>query len=109
MSAVTTTSDVRNPRVPPLEEGQVLSRDEFERRNHAMPKHIKAELIEGVVFIATPRRFKSQGGLAVRMIGWSGFYQAHTPGVDGAANVTVRLDPTNEPQPDSVLIIRPEY
>ena len=37
--------------IPPLENGDHLSRDEFERRYHAMPPGIKAELIEGVVYI----------------------------------------------------------
>lgn len=38
-----------NPKVtiPPLENGDKLTRTEFERRYHAMPDHKKAELIEG--------------------------------------------------------------
>ena len=35
--------------VPPLEDGQRLSREEFERRYDAMPGLRKAELINGVV------------------------------------------------------------
>jgi hypothetical protein len=35
--------------IPPLEPGDRLSRDEFERRYEAMPRGIKAELLEGVV------------------------------------------------------------
>ena len=35
--------------LPPLEQGDHLSRDEFERRYFAMPDVNKAELIEGVV------------------------------------------------------------
>ena len=34
--------------VPPLENGDRLSRHEFERRYQAMPQVKKAELIEGV-------------------------------------------------------------
>ena len=37
--------------IPPLENGDRLSRAEFERRYDAMPALKKAELIEGVVFI----------------------------------------------------------
>jgi hypothetical protein len=40
------------PRIPPLETGDHLTRDEFERRYQAMPDVKKAELIEGVVYIA---------------------------------------------------------
>ena len=35
--------------IPPLENGDKLTRAEFERRYHAMPNLKKAELIEGVV------------------------------------------------------------
>ena len=34
--------------IPPLENGDLLSRAEFERRYTAMPKLKKAELIEGI-------------------------------------------------------------
>jgi hypothetical protein len=40
--------------IPPLEPGDRLSRDEFERRFAAMPKLKKAELIEGVVYMPSP-------------------------------------------------------
>jgi len=38
--------------VPPLENGDRLTRDEFHRRFKAMPENVKAELIEGVVFMS---------------------------------------------------------
>ena len=37
--------------VPPLQSGDRLTRAEFERRYEAMPENVKAELIEGVVYI----------------------------------------------------------
>jgi len=39
--------------IPPLESGDRLTRAEFERRSAAMPKFIKAELIEGGCATAT--------------------------------------------------------
>jgi hypothetical protein len=42
--------------VPPLVHGDKLTRPEFERRYHAMPPHVKAELIEGVVYTPSPVR-----------------------------------------------------
>src|SRR5262245_17111719 len=42
--------------VPPLENGDRLTRAEFERRYRAMPHLKKAELIEGVVYIPSPVR-----------------------------------------------------
>ena len=38
---------------PPLENGDRLSCREFERRYAAMPNHQKAELVEGVVYMAS--------------------------------------------------------
>ena len=40
--------------VPPLENGDRLTRAEFERRYDAMPDLKKAELIEGVVYMGSP-------------------------------------------------------
>lgn len=42
--------------VPPLESGDRLTRAEFERRYEATPEKFKAELIEGVVYVASPVR-----------------------------------------------------
>lgn len=39
-------------KIPPLENGDRLSREEFERRYEAMPELKKAELINGRVYIA---------------------------------------------------------
>ena len=95
--------------VPPLENGDRLDRDEFERRYRAMPKHGKAELIEGVVHTASPVRFDSPGHADVRLIWWLGSYACDTPGTDYAANATVRMTGTSEPQPDSILFIQPAF
>lgn len=44
--------------IPRLENGDRLCRHEFERRYEAMPNNQKAELIEGVVYLASPLRFE---------------------------------------------------
>ncbi len=46
---------------PPLEHGDRLSCEEFERRYEAMPELKKAELIEGVVYIVTDICYRPQG------------------------------------------------
>ena len=38
-------------RVPPLQNGDQMTQKDFHRRNLAMPKEIKAELIDGVVYM----------------------------------------------------------
>ncbi|MFN6519341.1 MAG: Uma2 family endonuclease [Nostoc sp. CreGUA01] len=92
-------------RIPLLESGDRLTRHEFERRYHAMPDTKKAELIEGVVYVASPLRFNSHGKPHANLIGWLWNYKIATPGVELGDNVTVRLDLDNEPQPDVVLLI----
>jgi len=94
--------------LPPLESGDRLTRPEFERR-YAAASHIrKAELIEGIVYVASPLRHKQHGKPHSRVMTWLGVYQSMTPGVDLSIEPTVRLDLDNEPQPDAVLFIEPE-
>jgi Uma2 family endonuclease len=94
--------------IPELEPGDRLSRDEFERRYEAMPRLKKAELIEGVVYMPSPVRFRRHGGPHANIVTWLGNYLADTPGVEVADNASVRLDLDNEPQPDAALFIAPE-
>ena len=94
---------------PPLESGDHLTRHEFERRYTAMPQIKKAELIEGVVYVASPLRFRSHGKPHAQLITWLGTYQISSPGVELADNSTVRLDLDNEPQPDVVLLIDEKF
>lgn len=95
-----------NPACPPLQNGDRLSREEFERRYEAMP-HVKlAELIEGVVCVASPLSLdhgEPHGDLSI----WLGTYKVATPGVRMADNVSLRLDASNEFQPDVSLFIDP--
>jgi len=95
--------------VPRLENGDRLTRTEFERRYAATPEKFKAELIEGVVYVASPVRAKNHGRPHAYIMGWLIAYVAATPGVDIANNSTVRLDLDNEPQPDALLRIEPEF
>jgi Uma2 family endonuclease len=98
----------REGAIPALESGDRLTRDEFERRYNAMPPRTKAELIQGVVYVASPVRHKWHGRQHGHLMSWLGYYEASTPGVESSINSTVRLDESNEPQPDGVLFIQPE-
>lgn len=91
--------------IPPLESGDRLTRNEFERRYEAMSHIKKAELIERVVYIQTSVRCKSHAEPHAKIVAWLGNYCAKTPGVDLLDNTTVRLDEDNEPQPDAMLRI----
>jgi Uma2 family endonuclease len=91
--------------VPPLQSGDHLTRDEFERRYEAMPHVKKAELIEGVVYMSSLVRVDVHAEPHSWVTAWVAFYAAMTPGVRVGDNGTVRLDPNNEPQPDVMLWI----
>ncbi len=89
-----------------LENGDRLSREEFERR-YTASQIKKAELIEGIVYVASPLRFVPHGKPHSNIVTWLGTYQAlvAVSGMELEVGIepTVRLDSDNEPQPDVVL------
>ncbi|NJL80664.1 MAG: Uma2 family endonuclease [Richelia sp. RM2_1_2] len=91
--------------IPLLESGDRLTRNEFERRYTAMPDNMKAELIEGIVYMTSPLSIRSHGEPHANLIGWLWSYKIATQGLILGDNSTVRLDLDNEPQPDVVLFI----
>ncbi len=99
----------RETLIPHLESGDRLSRHEFERRYQAMPNYKKAELIEGVVYVASPLRFESHAEPHGKLVVWLGTYQISTPGIKLGIEPTVQLDEDNEPQPDGVLLIEQQF
>jgi Uma2 family endonuclease len=88
---------------PPLESGDRLTSVEFERRYAAHPEIWRAELIEGVVHVASPMHHEGHGRPQRIVSGWLAAYQAQHPDVDGGDGGTVRLDGDNEVQPDAYL------
>lgn len=104
MSDVLETVDTSSL-LPPLESGDRLTRAEFERRYADMPPNVKAELIEGVVYMPSPVRAASHGRPHSVIMAWLSDYWTATPGVDLLDNTTLRLDIDNEVQPDAILRI----
>ncbi|MEA5489904.1 Uma2 family endonuclease [Pseudanabaena sp. CCNP1317] len=90
------------PTLTILENGDRLNRFEFERR-YTASNIKKAELIEGLVYAASPLRFTPHAEPHGRIIGWLIAYQAMASGLKVGIEPTVRLDADNEPQPDAVL------
>ncbi len=89
--------------IPHLENGDRLTREEFERRYFASPQLSKAELIEGVVYLPSPVNFGKHGRPHWIVLGWLAQYADDRPEVEGGDNSTLRLDNDNEPQPDALL------
>ncbi len=90
--------------IPALQNGDHLTRAEFERRYHAQPHLKKAELIEGVVYVPSPVSIEHSNRHATVMV-WLGNYRAATPGLRLLDNATVRLDAENEVQPEAALCV----
>jgi Uma2 family endonuclease len=111
MSSITTrTGPLQAPddAIPPLENGDRLSRSEFERRYGAMPELKKAELIEGVVYITTRVPYRGHAQPHAHAVGWLGVYAAGTLGCAAADSTSLRLALDNEFQPDALLMIEPD-
>jgi Uma2 family endonuclease len=89
--------------VPRLENGDRLTREEFHRRYEAMPENVKAELIKGVVYMASPVRVENHGKPHANMMGFLSYYRISTAGIDLLDNVTFIASENYEPQPDGVL------
>lgn len=93
---------------PPLQNGDRLTRAEFERRYDATPGLKKAELIEGVVYMPPPVSHKYHAAPHVDLLYWLSSYRFATPGVLAGDNASLRLDLDNMPQPDAYLLIDPQ-
>lgn len=111
MSAITVPASVppMPGRIPPLQNGDRLTRDEFERRWDAMPNLKKVELIEGVVYMPPPVSHDWHSAPHFDLIGWLSWYRTVTPGIRGGDNGSIRLDLDNLPQPDAYLIVLPTH
>src|SRR5438477_5728901 len=91
--------------VPPLENGDHLTRQEFERSFDVSPGLKRAELIEGVVHMPPTVSHAWHGQPHSDIVGLLTWYRAATPGVVGGDNSSLKLDLDNMPQPDAYLLI----
>ncbi len=90
-----------------LSSGDRLSQPEFHRRYAAYPERIKFELVQGVVYTASPMR-RPHGLDHVELDYALKHYSAATPGTEVLDNATAILDDESEPQPDLCLCIQTE-
>jgi Uma2 family endonuclease len=91
--------------IPLLHNGDRLSRQEFERRYEAMPDVRKIQLVEGIVYMASPVRYLQHDLPQTILVGLLTMYAAQTPGVSPGASPTIRLDDRNVFEPDGVLFL----
>ena len=94
---------------PQLENGDHLTAREFLRRYEGMPEVKKAELVGGIVYMASPIRVDQHSEPDALIQTWLGNYSIGTPGVKHGINGTVRLGSDDVLQPDGFLRLMPEY
>jgi hypothetical protein len=94
--------------VPPLENGDRLDQKTFHARYAAMPSQVRAELIGGTVFMASPHK-KPHARTQATLVWWLGEYETATAGTEVLVNSTTILGSESEPEPDACLIILPEH
>lgn len=94
-----------DPAIPPeLYDGARMDRKTFHRLYEQTPPDFKAELIGGVVYVASPLKVP-HGRQHALLMGWLTNYVAATPGTDLLDNTTAILGDESEPQPDAALRI----
>lgn len=91
-----------------LYNGDRMTREEFHGIYERAPEELKAELIGGIVYRASPLK-RRHGTYHTTLTTLFGNYESRTPGVECGDNVTIMLGDDSEPQPDLYLRILPEY
>ncbi len=92
---------------PPLRDGDRMSRDEFLRRWELLPDLKHAQLLDGIVYMASPVAAK-HGSFHYSFIAWLGTYTARTPGCETLTEGTALME-SDAPQPDIALRILPSF
>lgn len=91
-----------------LHSGDRMTREEFHCIYLQTPEHLKAELIGGTVYVASPVS-RRHGGLHSLLNFALVLYRGRTPGIEVLDNATVFLDEEGEPQPDLLMRVLTEY
>lgn len=89
---------------PPLESGDVLDAHEYWRRYCAAFGKLKAERINGKVYVMSPLRAVHHGNPHAILCHWLGSYSMHDPELVVSDNATIRMNTDNDPQPDLCLL-----
>ena len=108
MKSVERKTAPKKRRLPPLRNGEYMDQKTFHERYEAMPAHVRAELIGGIVYMASPQKLP-HGRSNLLVVRWLTEYEEATPGTEVLPGVTDKLGPKSEPEPDHCLLISPEY
>jgi len=98
-----TNSAYRRSPIPQLNSGDVLSRDEYLRRYKAAPEKLKAERINGRVYLMNALRESAHGDPHSVLNFWLSTFAKHDPNLIVSDNATIYPGADHEPQPDLCL------
>lgn len=108
MTALLTRPLTIRQTVKGLENGAFMTQPEFHRLYSKAPEDVRAELIGGIVYIASPVSLY-HGEMHSLVIGLMINYFFGTKGIQVVDNTSVFLGKRDEPQPDISVRILPEY
>lgn len=91
-----------------LNNGDRLTQKEFHSLYEKAGENAHAELIDGIVYMASPLRAR-HGSHHAWLTMLIALYSGRTPGTQVCDNTTVVLSESYEPQPDLLLRVRREY
>ncbi|HWE35541.1 MAG TPA: Uma2 family endonuclease [Isosphaeraceae bacterium] len=94
---------------PWLENGERMDARMFLERYEKMPPGWRAELIGGIVYVIPSPLQIGHARSSPLFSALICFYTAHTLGTEVQDNATTVIDDERVPQPDSALLILPEY
>ncbi len=95
------------PFVPPFQNGDAMDQPTFHALYVGTPKGFRAELIEGIVYMASPVQLR-HGGPSLKVSQWLGAFADELEGSQAYNEITAILAANSEPQPDHTLIVLPE-
>jgi Uma2 family endonuclease len=96
-------------RIPPLQNGDHLTVEQFIERYDATPEIVKAELIDGRVYVAPPVSHSEHSVPHADLLTVVATYRAFTPGTTSGDNGSIRFENKSMPQPDLYLFVLPSH
>ena len=108
MSAIAESRLASRAEFPDLHSGDKMSREEFHRLYEQSPPNFKAELVGGIVYVASPLALRHGTNHPLLNAVLTAYF-GNTPGVQVGDNTTILLGDDAEPQPDLFLRILPEH
>jgi Uma2 family endonuclease len=99
----TAVEDPRTIAHPTLENGAVMTREEFHRLYEECPDLRRVELIEGVVYLPSPIKIEGHAREHRLVLAWLDHFAGDRTDIEYAPPGSILLDDANEPEPDAML------